>query len=100
MSSLFQIGQWILSAALILFFLIVAGFNLWVAWREWIKKNYNGPSMFPLLGGFIGAFGMRISTVSWLREHSWLASIVDVGCVPYFLLAMGFLLKEKMFGRE
>lgn len=100
MAEIFQIIRWFLSILLILFFLLVASFNLWVAWREWILKRLQGPSTAPLVGGLAGYIGIKISPVYWLSDYAWLALIVDYGSVLYFTLALVFLIKEKLFERD
>ena len=91
-----QIIKWILSVALILFFVFAASVNLYIAWRELILRRFQGVSVIPLVGGLIGYAGMKICPASWLGSLAWVALVIDYGCVPYLVFALGGLIWEKI----
>jgi hypothetical protein len=100
MNNIIQIILWVFSSALILFFFFAVAVNLWIAWREWIRRDSRGPSVLPVLGGMAGYAGMKISALQWVANKAWLALILDYGCLPYVTLTLVYLMKEKLFGRE
>lgn len=62
-------------------------------WRDFILKK-RGPSVAPLVPGIGGAIAFVLSQLPVLSEYFWLPLLLDVGCVPYLILALVNLVIE------
>ena len=76
------------------FFLLIATNNAVLVWRQFVLKQERTPSLIPLIGGSLGYVGLRASPVEVISNYAWLALLLDVGCGPYLLLGLTFLLPE------
>jgi len=61
----------IISLVFISFFLIIAIFNLKVAWRNFFQKK-RGPSEIPIIGGIFGAISLYLFPHIELKSFFWL----------------------------
>ena len=95
--------RWILAAPLLLLFLWAAVFNLWVVvliCRNAISgERKRVPSFCPLVGGVAGGVGLYLCPVEGVSRYAWLALVVDVGSLPYFLLVPPLLLRLWLRGK-
>lgn len=95
---LFAIIQWLIFAGLFLFFLAGAAFNGLIAWREWYKKDSDGPSTAPLLFGAVGVLAVLMAPFGELSDRwpfIWIPLVLDYGTGPYFILAAYVWSTEK-----
>lgn len=93
-----DIFAWFLTIVLCLFFVLGAGANahiLFIAGRR-PKEGGHTPSIIPLVPGLLGMVGCLSSPADWLRQWAWVPLILDVGCVPYLLLALIALTVERL----
>lgn len=90
--------QWIIFIGASLFFVVGATFNGWIAWREWIKKESDGPPLAPLIAGAVGVIAVLVAPFGELSErlpYLWIPIAFDFGTGPYFLMVVCYLLMKK-----
>lgn len=90
--------QWIIFIGALLFFLVGVTFNGLIAWREWIEKESDGPSLAPLISGAIGVVAVLSAPFGELSERLpflWIPIVFDFGTGPYFLMVVCYLIKGK-----
>ena len=90
--------QWAIFLISLLIFLLGALFNGFIAWREWYRKNSDGPSMAPLIAGAIGVVAVLSAPFGDLLERIpfiWIPIVFDCGTGPYFLLVAHYIIKNK-----
>ena len=75
-------------------FVLIATNNAILWWRQFVLKRERTPSVVPFIGGMLGYVGLRASSVEVISNYAWLALLLDVGCGPYLVLAVTFLLPE------
>jgi hypothetical protein len=100
--------RWILATPLLLLFLWAAVFNLRVValiCRNAVTgERRRVPSFGPLIGGLAGVAGLLLCPVEGVSRYAWLALVVDVGSLPYFVLMLPLLLglwfKGEVRGEE
>lgn len=96
--------RWILAAPLLFLLLWGVAFNLWVVlllcWNAATGERKRVPSFAPLIGGLAGAAGLLLCPVKGISKYAWLALIVDVGSLPYFVLMLPLLLRLWFKGEE
>lgn len=93
-----SITQWIIFVGTLLFYSLGAAFNGNIAWREWYKKESEGPSIAPLIFGAIGVVAALSAPFGELSERIpflWIPIVFDCGTGPYFLLVAYTMLLEK-----
>ncbi len=97
MSILLTIAQWAIASFLFLVFLLAASLNLWIGWRELVKRDYRGVSVLPVFGGLVGSISIAISPLEQVRGLWWVPALIDYGCIPYLLLGLVMAIKERYF---
>jgi len=75
-------------------FVLIAINNAVLWWRQFVLKRERTPSVLPLVGGVLGYVGLRASPAEVISNYAWLALLLDVGCGPYLLLGLVFLVPE------
>ncbi len=88
------IAAWTIFVLLGGLFVLIAANNASLWWRQFVLKQERTPSVIPLIGGILGYAGLRVSPVEVISNYAWLALLLDVGCGPYLVLALIFLLPE------
>jgi len=93
-----SIIQWSIFLGCLLIYLAGATFNGYIAWREWYKKDPDGPSIAPLVFGAVGVVAVLSAPIGELPEripYCWIPLVFDCGTGPYFLLVVYSLLKDR-----
>jgi hypothetical protein len=81
----------------ILWWMLLASVNARLAWRRWIRREQRVPSVFPLVGGLLGAvlaYGGSSCPAcplygTWSRHVMALAMIgLDIGCGPFLAVSL------------
>jgi len=76
--------RWTLTVVLGLMWLLIATFNAWVVWREWVRKEERVPSPVMVVGGFFAWLAWK--ACPWnsplVGLFFWVALILDVGSLP------------------
>ncbi len=82
--------RWTLTILLGLVWSSIVIVNGSLAWRTFVRKEARVPTLLPLVGGFIAySAAMVCPWDSPLKGlFFWLALILDVGSLPYFVLAI------------
>ena len=83
-------ARWMLTILFGLLWLLIATFNGWVAWRQFVRKEERAPSIAPFIGGFIAYVGFSICPWDSPQKYLyfWLALVLDVGSLPYLVLVI------------
>ena len=81
-----------------LLWLLVATHNARLEWRRWIRKEEQVESVAVLIGGFFAYLATVLCPWESQQKYLyfWLAMILDVGSLPYLVLAVIFAIKEYM----
>ena len=74
--------RYVLAAVLGLFFIAMAGANIWMKVRSYRTGKFI--SVIPLLGGLAGLLAMLIVPID-LRRWCWLPLVLDPGCLILIL---------------
>lgn len=91
-------ARWALAILLGGLWLLIAGFNAWSWWRQFVKREDRVPSGVLLVGAFVAWLGVT----AWPWESAlkgfvfWSALILDVGSLPSVLLFIAALLKGRI----
>jgi len=92
--------RWAVTVAAALLWATIAGHNVSLAWRGFVRKEERVPSIIPFLGGFIAC----VAVIAWPLESSnkWAvllgAWVLDLGSLPY--LALGLLVLYRDWHRR
>jgi ADP-ribosyl-[dinitrogen reductase] hydrolase len=91
--------NWILPGLGLAFFAAGAWTNAGIlfGWPRWVREAReagNHVSLIMFLPGVIGAISMWNGPYEWMRMFAWAPLLLDVGCVPYFVLPL-FLRRES-----
>ena len=80
--------RWTLTVVLGLLWLMIAAINGWFEWRRLVRKEERVESVVPFVGGIFAYLAANVCPWdSPLKGLSlWLALILDVGSLPYFIL--------------
>jgi uncharacterized membrane protein len=90
--------QWAIFAGALLVYLVGAGFNGWIAWREWVKGEPDGPSIAPIIAGAIGVVAVLAFPVGTIHDrvpYIWIPLVLDCGSAPYLLLVIYSVIKDR-----
>ena len=87
-----HLSVWFLPAVGLAIFLWLAWLNAvmqfgWAKWVRDIRDKGGHVSVLPFVGGAIGAVAMLMGPFDWMRGFFWLPLLLDVGCVPYIVMA-------------
>ncbi|MGZ5194696.1 MAG: ADP-ribosylglycohydrolase family protein [Ramlibacter sp.] len=85
--------DWILPGLGLAFFAAGAWSNAGIVfgWPRWVREARaagNHVSLVMFLPGVIGAVSMWNGPWEWMRMFAWAPLLLDVGCVPYFVLPL------------
>lgn len=82
--------RWTLTGFLGLMWLLIATFNAWVVWREWVRKEERVESPVMVVGGLFAWLAWK--ACPWdsplVGLFFWLALILDVGSLPGVVAAI------------
>lgn len=88
--------QWLIFLPTLLLFAVAAFFNASIAWRIWVRRETDGPSTAPLIGGLIGMVAVLAAPFGELSQRLpflWVPLLLDYGSGPYFLMVVYYLLR-------
>ncbi len=85
---------WIFPGFLLALFGICALVNAVLFIRRYILHGA-AASLIPFVGGIAGAVGFSYAPSASLRHITWLPLFVDVGCVPWLVLASWMMYQQK-----
>jgi hypothetical protein len=71
--------RWTISCLLILFSALVIVANIQTVLRGWRDKK-SAESLVVIVGGLLGAIGLRTIPVHGLRRWWWIPLVLDIGC--------------------
>jgi hypothetical protein len=78
---------WTIGTILLLASLWLCFLNAQVFYKLYIRKEH-APSWIPLLGGILGVFALLLIPLNIAHKLSWLPLVLDLGCLPGFLLTV------------
>lgn len=87
---------WILPLLLSAFFLLAACANAAAIMPSRRNRESGSVSMVPIAGGVAGAIGFSIAPNDTVRSLFWVPLLLDIGCVPYLMLAGVVALSEVL----
>lgn len=85
--------DWILPGLGLAFFAAGAWSNAGIVfgWQRWVREARaagNHVSLVMFLFGVVGAVSMWNGPYEWMRKFAWAPLLLDMGCVPYFVLPL------------
>ena len=83
-----EISQWIAGGLLILLGSFIAVMNWAALYHNLTQKTHS--SFVPSMGGLFMMIGATIMPVSGLQELSWVALVLDFGCLPLLVWAIPY----------
>ena len=66
-------------------FIICAILNPILFIRREILKRSNAPSLIPIIGGILGAYGFSLCPYKPISNLAWLPLILDFGTIPWIM---------------
>lgn len=90
-------ARWVLTIVLGLLWFFIATANAWFAWRAFVRKEEQAPSLVPFVGGFIAYVAATVCPWDSPQKalYFWIAVLLDVGSLPYLALVVAALIKAS-----
>ncbi len=89
---------WVFAVPLFLVFAWIAFSNLWIILRFYLYGKRG--SMFPLIGGLMGVFGICFAPSDTLKHYWWVPLVLDPGSLFMILYTIMFVVTGKYKKRE
>jgi hypothetical protein len=88
MEELIAIARWTVAGILVVVFAACAIINPVLFVRRDVLRREHAPSLIPMVGGILGAWGLALVPDPRIARWAWLAPIMDFGTLPWLVVVM------------